>query len=56
MEKIFSERGNLQPYGRALLALTLKQRKDDKRAREVAGEIERTATSDSFLHKLGIAP
>lgn len=48
VEKIFGERGNLQPYGRALLALTLKQRKDDKRAREVAAEIERTATSDSF--------
>ncbi len=48
LEMIFSERGNLQPYGRALLALTLKQRKDEKRAREVAAEIERTATSDSF--------
>ena len=47
LEKVFGERGNLQPYGRALLALTLKQRKDDKRAREVAGEIERTATTDS---------
>lgn len=48
LEKIFGERGNLQPYGRALLALTLKQRKDDKRAREVAAEIERTATADNF--------
>ena len=48
LEKIFGERGNLQPYGRALLALTLKQRKDDKRAREVAAEIERTATADDF--------
>ena len=48
VEVVFSERGNLQPYGRALLALTLKQRKDEKRAREVAAEIERTATSDSF--------
>ncbi|MEK6282730.1 MAG: MG2 domain-containing protein [Acidobacteriota bacterium] len=48
VESIFSERSNLQPYGRALLALTLKQRKDEKRAREVAAEIERTATSDSF--------
>jgi len=47
LEKVFSERGNLQPYGRALLALTLKHRKDDKRAREVASEIERTATTDS---------
>jgi uncharacterized protein YfaS (alpha-2-macroglobulin family) len=48
LEKVFGERGNLQPYGRALLALTLKQRKDDKRARDVAAEIERTATVDSF--------
>ncbi|HKO98160.1 MAG TPA: MG2 domain-containing protein [Pyrinomonadaceae bacterium] len=48
LESIYGERGNLQPYGRALLALTLKGRKDDKRAREVAAEIERTATSDSF--------
>jgi hypothetical protein len=48
LEKIVSERGNLQPYGRALLALTLKQRKDDKRAREVAAEIERTVTADDF--------
>jgi uncharacterized protein YfaS (alpha-2-macroglobulin family) len=48
LEKIFGERGNLQPYGRALLALTLKQRKDDKRAKDVAAEIERTATVDSF--------
>jgi len=46
LEKVFGERGNLQPYGRALLALALKQRKDDKRAREVAGEIERSAISD----------
>ena len=48
LEKIFSERGNLQPYGRALLALTLKQRKDDKRARDVAAEIERTVSADDF--------
>ncbi len=48
LEKIVSERGNLQPYGRALLALTLKQRKDDKRARDVAAEIERTASADDF--------
>ncbi len=48
LEKIFAEHGNLQPYGRALLALTLKQRKDDKRARELAAEIERMATADNF--------
>ncbi len=48
LEKIVSERGNLQPYGRALLALTLKQRKDDKRARDVAAEIERSASADDY--------
>src|SRR6266566_1669856 len=48
LEKIVSERGNLQPYGRALLALTLKQRRDDKRARDVAAEIERTAMADDY--------
>ena len=48
LERIFNERGNLQPYGRALLALTLKQRKDDKRARDVAAEIERTVSADDF--------
>ena len=48
VEKIVNERGNLQPYGRALLALTLKQRKDDKRARDVAAEIERTVSADDF--------
>jgi uncharacterized protein YfaS (alpha-2-macroglobulin family) len=51
VEKIVNERGNLQPYGRALLALTLKQRKDDKRARDVAAEIERTVSADdSFAY------
>ena len=47
IEKIFSERGNLQPYGRALLALTLKLKKDG-RAKDVAAEIERTAISDNY--------
>ncbi|HEV7743460.1 MAG TPA: MG2 domain-containing protein [Pyrinomonadaceae bacterium] len=48
VEKIVNERSNLQPYGRALLALTLKQRKDDKRARDVAAEIERTVSTDDL--------
>jgi uncharacterized protein YfaS (alpha-2-macroglobulin family) len=48
VEKIVNERNNLQPYGRALLALTLKQRKDDKRARDVADEIERTVSTDDL--------
>jgi uncharacterized protein YfaS (alpha-2-macroglobulin family) len=48
LEKIVNERGNLQPYGRALLALTLKRHKDEKRASDVAAEIERTALADDF--------
>jgi uncharacterized protein YfaS (alpha-2-macroglobulin family) len=45
VEKLFSERNNLQPYGRALLALTLSLVRDE-RAPEVAKEIERTAVMD----------
>ena len=46
-DELFSKRGSLQPYGRALLALLLKQR-GDGRAREVAGEIERSASVNEF--------
>jgi uncharacterized protein YfaS (alpha-2-macroglobulin family) len=46
VEKLFAERNDLQPYGRALLALTLSAAKMDQRAREVTAEIERTASSD----------
>ena len=42
VEKLFAERQNLQPYGRALLALTLWLTKDH-RASEVTTEIERSA-------------
>ncbi|HET9712418.1 MAG TPA: MG2 domain-containing protein [Pyrinomonadaceae bacterium] len=42
VEKLFAERNNLQPYGRALLALTLSLQKN-QRAVEVANEIERSA-------------
>ena len=48
VEKIFVERGNLQPYGRALLALTFKSKKDDKRAKDIAAEIERTVSADNY--------
>ncbi len=48
VEKIFGERGNLQPYGRALLALTLKLKKDEKRAKDITVEIERTVTADNY--------
>jgi uncharacterized protein YfaS (alpha-2-macroglobulin family) len=46
VNRLFSEKGNLQPYGRALLALTLNQRKEKKRAHDVAAEIERSASDD----------
>jgi hypothetical protein len=42
---LYNKRGGLQPYGRALLALTLKHRSDG-RAAEVAGEIERSAKTN----------
>lgn len=48
LEDLFNNRGRLQPYGRALLALALKQRGDEGRARQVASEIERTAAADEF--------
>jgi uncharacterized protein YfaS (alpha-2-macroglobulin family) len=44
---LFNNRGNLQPYGRALLALALKDRSDAKRAATVASEIERSAQADA---------
>ncbi len=47
VDRLYAERGSLQAYGRALLALTLKQRKDDKRAREIAAEIENSAINES---------
>ncbi|HEV8487860.1 MAG TPA: MG2 domain-containing protein [Blastocatellia bacterium] len=45
---LFAKRGELQPYGRALLALTLKLRRDDNRARQVAGEIEGSAQATDY--------
>jgi alpha-2-macroglobulin len=45
---LFARRSLLQPYGRALIALALKQRRDDVRARQVAGEIEQSAQADGF--------
>jgi hypothetical protein len=47
IEDLFTNRGRLQPYARALLALTLKAR-GDARARQVASEIERSATQSDF--------
>jgi uncharacterized protein YfaS (alpha-2-macroglobulin family) len=46
LEKLFADRNILQPYGRALLALTLSLVNMDQRAQEVAAEIERSAKVD----------
>jgi len=48
LNELFNKRGELQPYGRALLALTLKVSGDESRAREVAAEIERSARVNEF--------
>src|SRR5262249_55359254 len=48
VNELFSRRGELQPYGRALLALTLKIRRDESRARQLAGEIENSATANQY--------
>src|SRR6185369_12870526 len=47
VEKLFAERDKLEPYGRALLALTLSLVKD-QRASAVATEIERSAKVDAM--------
>ena len=47
LEELYAKRAGLGPYGRALLALALQQRKDG-RAREVAGTIAGAARSDEF--------
>jgi hypothetical protein len=48
MNDLFAKRGELQAYGRALLALALKQHRDDNRARQVAGEIEQSARTSEY--------
>jgi alpha-2-macroglobulin len=48
LNDLFAKRGELQPYGRALLALTLKQHRDDNRARQVANEIEQSLSSNEY--------
>ncbi|MGH9936233.1 MAG: alpha-2-macroglobulin family protein, partial [Blastocatellia bacterium] len=45
---LFAKRADLQPYGRALLALALKHRGDDNRARQVVSELERVARVTGF--------
>lgn len=43
LERLLGEREDLEPYGRAMLALSLSRQKMDQRAQEVANEIEREA-------------
>jgi uncharacterized protein YfaS (alpha-2-macroglobulin family) len=45
---LFARRGELQPYGRALLALTLNLRREDGRARQVAGEIGQSMIANDY--------
>lgn len=47
LEELYGKRGSLGPYGRALLALALQERKDG-RAREVANLIENAAQKDEY--------
>jgi len=47
LNELFAKRGELQPYGRALLALALKAR-NDNRAKQVANEIEGSARVNEF--------
>jgi hypothetical protein len=47
LEELYGKRTNLGPYGRALLALALQERKDG-RAREIANLIENAAQRDDF--------
>ena len=47
LEQLYSSRGQLQPYGRALLALALKQR-GDNRASEIASQIESSARVSEY--------
>ncbi len=45
LNDLFNQRASLQPYGRALLALALKER-NDKRAEQVVSDLERGVTAD----------
>ncbi|MBO0800259.1 MAG: hypothetical protein J2P31_15670, partial [Blastocatellia bacterium] len=48
LDALFAKRGELQPYGKALLALTLKLRSENARAGEAAAELERSVTASQF--------
>src|SRR6185369_2455142 len=45
---LFAKRSELQAYGRALLALAMKQHRDDAKARQLATEIEQSARTNDF--------
>jgi uncharacterized protein YfaS (alpha-2-macroglobulin family) len=47
LEELYAKRGGLGPYGRALLALALQERKDG-RAKEIANTIAGAAQTDEF--------
>jgi uncharacterized protein YfaS (alpha-2-macroglobulin family) len=47
LEELYGKRGTLGPYGRALLALALQERKDG-RAGEIASLLENSARQDEF--------
>jgi hypothetical protein len=47
LEELYGKRGSLGPYGRALLALALQERKDG-RAKEIANTIAGAAQQDEF--------
>ncbi len=48
VEKLYAKRKELQPYGRALLALTLQKRGEQEGARQLAQDIERSARANEF--------
>lgn len=48
LEDLFSKKNDLQPYGRALLALSLKSRGDTGRGKQIVDEISRTAKLNDF--------
>jgi len=48
LNDLFNHRTELQPYGRALLALALKLHSDDARSRQVAHDIESSAKANEF--------
>jgi hypothetical protein len=57
LDQLFSRRGELQPAGRALLALALAAQQDARRAEQLAADIERTAKGGGGeVHWNGIEP